>query len=394
MKSAIYKVLLLTGALAPAAYGFSLFDTAPAIGVPESYAMRYNAYVNVGYDDNVNCSVHNQKSGEFVRFGVGMSYADYESATKISYSARVGAQLYNKTANGVDERLFSDISLSALLSHSFERGSVYSCRLYLRYTPEPEYDNLYSAVDSWGTSLNWNLSNVYSQAIDARWSWNLNLSYGGFVYTDNTYNDDREYITLGTGLSYKASERTTYGANVSYRIEDRQKGEDSESFFLSGSVNHCLNPVSSFALSLGAQLKMVDGWSRLSPTLDFSYRRSLAEGLSARAYVAYSNENVNSFENQSNYRTVATWRAGIALEYAYTHRVTFTGGLSMYDSQHEDSDRGDVDYASTYWSASVGMRYRFTGNLTGNVDFVHYDSKGRYGSYERNRVSAGVSYSF
>lgn len=394
MKSAIYKVLLLTGALAPATYGFSLFDTAPSIGVPESYAMRYNAYVNIGYDDNVNCSVSDQKSGEFVRFGVGASYADYESATKLSYNARVGAQLYNKDANGVDERLFSDISLGANLTHSFERGSVYSCRLSLRYSPEPEYGNLYSAADSWGSSLNWNLSNVYSQAIDARWSWNVNLAYGGFVYGDNSYDDDREYYTLGTGLSYKASERTTYGANLSYRFEDRQVGEDSESFFLNGSVNHSLSPISSFALSLGAQLKLMDGWSRVSPTLDFSYRRALAEGLSAKLYAAYSNENVNSYSSGVNYRTVATWRAGVNLEYAYTHRVTFTGGLSLYDSQHEDALNGAADYGSTYWSVSAGMRYRFTENLTGNVEYIHYDSKGRSGSYERNRVSAGVSYSF
>lgn len=394
MKSAIYKVLVLTGALAPATYGFSLFDTAPSIGVPESYAMRYNAYVNVGYDDNVNCSVNNQRSGEFVRFGVGMSYADYESTTKLSYNARIGAQLYNKNANGVDERYFSDISLGASLTHSFERGSVYSCRFNLKYTPEPEYDNFYSAVDCWGSALNWNISNVYSQAINARWSWNVNLAYGGFVYGEDSYNDDRQYITVGTGLSYKASERTTYGANVSYRFEDRQEGEDSESIFVNGSVNHCLTPISSLSCSLGAQLKMMDGWSRVSPTLDFSYRRQLAEGLSARAYVAYSNENVDSYTRGVNYRTVATWRAGVSLEYAYTHRVTFTGGLSFYDSQHEDSDIGNYSYGSTYWSASVGMRYRFTENLTGNVSYIYYDCDGKNGAYERNRVSAGVSYSF
>ena len=65
MKSVFYKSLLLAGVFAPAAAAFSLFDSAPSIGVPESYAVRYNAYLNVGYNDNVHQSSRDEESGEF-----------------------------------------------------------------------------------------------------------------------------------------------------------------------------------------------------------------------------------------------------------------------------------------------------------------------------------------
>lgn len=134
MKSTIFKALALSGLLSVSAFGLSLYDAAPPIGLPESHAMKYGVYMNAGYDSNLNNESNgDREDGGFVRYGVTASYADYETVTKKTFTARLGAQLYNKTANGTDQRNFSDISVSATLSHAFSAGSQYTGNFSLTY---------------------------------------------------------------------------------------------------------------------------------------------------------------------------------------------------------------------------------------------------------------------
>lgn len=399
MKSSIYKLMLLAGVFAPAAAAFSLFDSAPIIGVPESHAIRYNAYLNVGYDDNVHQSAYNKESGQFVRFGVGASYADYESVTRLSYNARVGGQLYDKEANRTDERMFTDISLSASLSRTLGRGSVYSAQLTFAYTPEPDYSGYYSNVGVYSTEMRWYLSNVYSQAIDERWSWNVSFAYSGTFYeNDAYYADDRQYVTPGIGLTYKASERTTYGISARYSYELRDVGYNSESLYLNANVSHALSPVSSCSLSLGTQYKMVDSWGEFYPTINASYRRVLAEGLSASAYVNFANENVNSASRYSDnyFRSVETWRLGVSCSYAYSHRVTFSCFASLYNAEYDEGTHTNGGYSRQDWSVGCSMSYKINENLTANIgyDYRTGDVNAGGDEYARNRVTTGVSYAF
>lgn len=396
MKSLIYKVLLIAGLFAPAAQAYSLFDSAPAVGVPESYAIRYNAYVNVGMDDNLHSSPRDEKSGSFVRLGVGASYADYESVTKLSYNARVGAQLYNEAAHGTEDRSFTDILVNASFTHAMGRGRQYSCSFGLTYSPEVDYSDIYSRDRSIGERLNWYINNTYSHPIDERWSADLSLSYSGDVSFDDNY-DDRQYLTVGAGAHYKASERTTYGINTRYRYEFREVGLESESIFLNGSVSHALSPISSLYLSVGTQYKLVDGTGDIYPDVAFSYNRELAEGLSARAYVTYSNENVmsNLKAAADDYRSVETLRAGLSLNYVYTPRVSFSFRFAFNKSEYDEAVKGSEGYDRVYWSAGAGMSYKLTEQTALSVDYTYYSGDSYADEeYQRNVVSAGVNYTF
>lgn len=395
MKSLIYKMLMVAGLFAPAVQAYSLFDAAPAVGVPESYAIRYNAYLNVGVDDNVNSAPRDEKSGSFVRLGVGASYADYESVTKLSYTARVGAQLYDKSAHGTEDRSFTDILVNAHFTHSMGQGRQYSCSLGLTYTPEVDYSDIYARDRSFGERLNWYINNVYSHPIDERWSGNISLSYSGDVSFDDNL-DDRQYLTGGAGLNYKASERTTYGVSTRYRYEFRDVGMESESIYLNGNVSHALSPVSSMTLSLGTQYKIVDGTGDFYPDIAFAYNRQLAEGMSVRAYLTYSNENVMSRSvTGDDYRSVETLRAGMSLTYAYTHRVSFTCGFAFNRADYSEAINGSAGYERTYWSANAGMSYRLTDNTGLNLNYTYYSGDTySHDDYQRNVVSAGVNYTF
>ncbi|MBE6416914.1 MAG: hypothetical protein E7033_00430 [Akkermansiaceae bacterium] len=399
MKSTVLKALVLSGILSVTAHGLSLYDSAPPIGLPDSHAVRFGAYVNAGYDSNLNNSARNEEDGGFVRYGLTASYADYESATKVSYNARLGGQLYDKDAYGTDKRDFSDISLSGHLSHAFGPDSQYVASASLSYCPEPDYSNGISAPLGQGDCLTWHISNAYSRMIDCRWSWTANVSYNGNVYTDSRYEvDDRTYLSGGLSLNYRYDTRTTYALNTTWRHEDRSEGFDSDSWFTNLSVAHSLSPTDSLRLAVGVQAKFIDGETNLYPTVDFSYRRVLTEGLSARAYVRFSNENLDTYYhyNSANYRSNETWRAGVGLSYVLSPVVSFSADLAMISSSYSDGTKGLRDYDRTTWSAGVGMNYKFTKTLSGNIRYTHTlgDTYGGYDEYDRDVISAGLSYSF
>lgn len=402
MKSSVFKALALSGLLSVSAYGLSLYDAAPPIGLPESHAMRYGVYMSAGYDSNLNNTENaDREDGGFVRYGVTASYADYETVTKKTFNARLGGQLYNKTANGTDERNFSDISVSATLSHAFSAGSQYTANFSLSYTPNPDYSNGISSANTQGDCLTWNISSSYSRMIDCRWSWSANVSYNGNVYTDSRYEqDDRTYLSGGLSLNLRKDARTTYGLNVTWRQEDRSEGYDSDSMFTNVSISHAISPTDSMSLSVGSQAKFIDGDNKLYPTLNFSYRRQMTKGVSASAYVSYSNENVDTYSRWggTNYLSDETWRVGVNATYAYTPKVSFNAGSSLIFSQYSKGTNGARDYDRHTWSVSAGMTYRFTEQLSGNINYTYtYGDPGIISPidhYNRDVISAGLSYSF
>ncbi len=402
MKSTVLKSLALSGLLAASSQGFSLYDTAPPIGIPESHAMQYGAYMSAGYDSNLNnTSNADREDGGFVKYGLTANYADYESASKKRLSARLGGQLYNKTANGTDQRNFSDMSISGSLSHAFSAGSSYTGSMSLTYTPNPDYSNGISSANTQGDCFSWNLSSAYSRMIDCRWSWTANVSYNGNIYTDSQYEqDDRNYLSAGLSLNLRQTTRTTYGLNMTWRNEGRSEGYDSDSFFTNLSISHSLSPTDSFSLSVGTQTKWVEGDTNLYPTLDFSYRRVLTQGLSAKAYVRYSNENIDTYVRVGNvnYRSNETWRAGFNVGYVFTPTVSFNGGASVLAANYSKGTNGGADRDDVTWTLTAGMTYRFTSSLSANLTYTYtrgdINNYADTGHYNRDVISAGLNYTF
>lgn len=398
MRTYFLKSIMVAGVLASAAYaGSPLVEKAPLVGIPASYAIRYSAYMNVGYDDNLHGSTHNKKEGGFVRFGASAAYADYESVTRLSYNVRAGAQLYEKDAHGTKDQLFSDIQAEVAFQHRFGASSVYDSSLRLSYQPDQDYSNPSSSVAVQGEVLHWNWQNSYSSILDERWLWHAVLGVSGFTYSESDYRyDNRYYVNGSLGISYVMSERTSVGAEAMVRHEMREYGYDSDSFYFTGNIKHVLSPVSSCYLSAGVQMKMIDDKTDLYPHISASYRRELSDGLSVRVYLSHDNENVDSYNHYSrqNYLSNETWRAGATFDYAYTPVVTFFWGGSVVDSEHSKGTQGMRTVDRQTWNVHVGMRYAFTENLIGTVRYSHTSSDGSTGDYDRNAVSTGVRYNF
>lgn len=401
MKSLYLKGLCLLALAAGKGFALSLYDTAPTIGLPESHAVRYSVSGSVGYDDNVNSQKTNKTSSLLLSASLGATYADFESAEKVNYSANLGATYYLKSANSSGQKLFSNNSISANWSHKLNDMMNNSMSLSVRYMPEPDYANGISAARRQGDCFNWSVSDSFSRAIDARWSWSANASYSGNIYTNSTYQvDNRQYINTGMGLNLRPGDLTSYSLSLSYRYDLRDYGYNSNNLSLSLGVNRSIDSFSSANFSVGVQQKMIHGQKIWSPNLRAGYNRRVSEGLSVNSYLSLDNENVDTYRGVGlNYLSNPTWRVGANLSYSWHPELSFTMGCSLLQSNYSRGERGMGNSSRTTVTPTIGVNFKFTDRLSGHLSYnctiSTSDSRnGQNYDYVRNHVTLGTSYTF
>lgn len=394
MKASILKTIAVSGLISAPALAGSLYETAPRIGLPESYAIAWSAYANVGYDSNINSTPDRQESA-FVRFGVKSSYGEYESADKISYNMALGATCYMRSAYSTNQKLFPDISLSGSFEHQMGSGSVFGATAAVAYQPEPDFSNGISSARARGNTLMWNVNTTYSQPIDSRLSWNASFGTSGYRYMESEYRwDDRQYINVSTGLAYKTSQTTTYGLNVTYRWDQRDFGLDAHNVYVNASVSHAIDSVSSCSASIGLQTKFIDGETNFYPNARLGYSRRLTEGLSANMYLSLDNENIGTYYRSSNYLSDLTWRLGARLDYRISPQFAINGGVEWLYSDYSRGTNGLGSMHQSTYVLSAGFNYSITRDLAWTARYKYTDGSQWAGDYTRQIVETGFTYNF
>lgn len=400
------KFIAATLGATSVASAFSLYETAPVVGVAESQAASYFAACRFGYDTNPQGSTNRKNkdddAGCFVNASLSTSYADVESVDKVRYSARLGGTHYLGTASGNGRKYYGDCTVDTSMVHAFSMRSRYTAGLHVSYMPEPGYDNGFSSAGMRGDTLSWSLNNGYSEAVDARWSWNIGANLSGTHYEEHTQRiDDRQYYSCNVGLNYRESDRLTYTSSVSMRMEPRSYGADSKSGFASVGVQYALSPVSSASLNVGAQGKAMSGRTTVNPTLDVGYRRRVADGLSVNGYIKYSDENVDNYrrDNNASYRSGGTWRVGAYGTYVLSPDVSYVFQVQFQHTEYtKGTTPGMADAKRTTVRPSVTMNYSFTPSLQGNLSaeytYYRYDREKASSKYTRWQYSAGLTYRF
>lgn len=386
------------------ASAFSLYDTAPMVGVQESQAFKSSVSLAGGYDTNPYGTTNKGQndSSAYVQASLNASYADVESLNSLSYTARIGGSHYLGTQDKGGQEYYGDCSLSASMSHAFSMQSRYAGSLNVSYMPEPGYDNGFSSAGMQGDTLSWSLSNRYSEAIDARWSWNFAVNLSGTKYEEHVHSyDDRQYYSASFGVNYRESDRLTYTSSFTYRDELRNVGMNSQSAFGSLGVQNVLDSVSTASVSIGAQGKFMGGQNTMNPTLDLGYNRRVSDGLSMSAYVKYSDENVDNYNtsSQGSYRSCATWRAGAYGTYVLSPDVSFIFRMQAMQAQYRKPTNNRTTAANRYTlNPALEMQYSFTpsvkGTLAARYTYYHYKRGAELSMYARVQYSAGLTYQF
>lgn len=395
------RFLLLVGFCAgvPAASAFSLFDTAPSIGLPESYPLRWGVSLSMGYDTNVNSverSNPSYKESSFVRFGISSSYSDQESRTSLTYAMHLGGTLYTENMPGSSDQLMSDCSLSVALSHRFDSTLSYSTNNSVSYTPEPDYSSGISASRRQGEAFNYNTSHTVSKALDARWSLSTSASYSGVMYSNKEYRqDDRNYVSITENVSFRVNTRTSYTAGCSGQMVARNMGLNARNFYMNVGVNHSLSPVSSCNLTVGSQLKSQNGMEdKWSPTLNAGYSRVVAGRLNVHSYVALSNESVGTYRNGRNYGSDQCWRIGVDFSQPLTHVISITYGVNAIFSHYTMGQGGLPSDSDRTYNLHAGLTWRHTSHLSSSLMYSFTDGHTWETNYLRSVWTYGISYSF
>lgn len=405
MKSYFYKSLLLSGVCATVGGAYSLYDTAPMVGLPESYKVKYSASVRVGYDSNVNWSYRDEDGSPYVNASVSARYADMESVNKLSYDVRLGITQYT----GVDddssaEEMRGDCMVSASMVHAFDSVNTLSSSLYATYSPQPDYADGYSPAYCLGDMLSLSQVNVFSHALDSRWSLTGTLAFRMISYSESAeQSDDRYYIEAGVGARYKESSIMTYKTDFSYTRELRKEGLDSDRYVVTVGFQRSLDPFSSLGADIGAAARVYTQDTIFSPSFRISYNRKLSEGLNARVYASYADENAGSYTNygggSQTYLKNNTIRFGSTFSYILSPDVTYSFGAAYILTDRSDATRGGRGYTCDRYEISAGLDYAFTRQLRGSVNISYSDLSREYEGFskessERWNVSTGVTYSF
>lgn len=401
MRSYFYKSLLVCAASATVGGAFSLYDSAPMVGLPESYNIKYSATLGVGYDSNVNWSENNEDASPYVRASVSARYADMESVNKLSYDVRLGFKHYT----GLDDNSSTaetrgDCKLGFDLVHAFNSVDTLSSSLYATYSPQPDYADGYSPAYCTGDMLTVSQSNVYSHALDSRWSLNGSVSFQMVRYMEAIeQSDDRYYIMGGVGAQYRESSIMTYKLNLSYSRELRNKGLDSDRYVLTVGFQRALDPFSSCGADVGVAARVYSQETVWSPCANFSYRRKLTEGLNARVFVSYADENAGSYMASQTYLENRTLRFGSHIDYILSPDVTYSFGAAYIVTERSEATRGAKDYDCDRYEISAGISYAFTQQLRGSVKASYsvlsqqYDGMAET-SPDRWNVAADITYNF
>ncbi len=381
-----------------------MYDTAPMVGLPESYNIKYSATVRVGYDSNVNWSRDAEES-PYVNASVGARYADMESVNKLSYDVKLGITQYtdiDESSSAAETR--GDCRVSASMVHAFDSVNTLSSSLYATYSPQPDYADGYSPAYSMGDMLSLSQVNVFSHALDSRWSLTGTLAFRMISYTESAEQDDnRYYIEAGVGVRYKESSIMTYKTDLSYTRELRKEGLDSDRYVATVGFQRSLDPFSSLGADIGVAARVYTQDTIFSPCCKISYNRKLSEGLNARVYASYADENAGSYMNYGGggqtYLKNETIRFGTKISYILSPDVTYSFGAAYILTDRSDATRGGRSYSCDRYEISAGLDYAFTRQLRGSVSVSYSDLSREYeGSSEvsadRWNVSTGITYNF
>ena len=404
MRSMFLKALCLSALLAGGGWAMSLYDTAPAIGLPVSQAVKYTLTARVGYNDNINSTSNYKQRSVYTGANLGASYADYESSTKAHYNASLGATYYFKRAYSSNQKWFSDTRVSGGLTHNFSERCTNNLTASLSYQPEPDYSNGMSASRAQGDCFNWSLSDSITRSIDSRWNWSLNASYTGNYYTKKVYEyDDRQYIHGGASLSVRTSELVSYSLNLSYRKDLKKSGYgyNSDNFYATLGTNRSLTPYSSMNVNIGVQQKIIHREKIWTPTVRLGYNRKVGEGFSINLYGSLDNENVDTYRGLlGSYLSNPSVRVGFSGSYTWSPDLSLMFGCSYYTSEYTRGEHGMQSHKRYTITPNVGASFRITDKIRGTISYTHTISNSSYGyygsssKYHRNNVTFSATYTF
>ena len=386
---------LATGSLA--AQG--IYNVSPNDGVTDSLPLEFTGTVNLGWDDNVTPTVKSNRddSSSYTSLNAAANYLNIDSQTKIDFNLKLGALYYiDNVESSSASDTYSDSKLLLNVAHNVSERLSFSTRNYVFYGLEPDYN--YGTVNDRSNDeyLMFSTDNSMNFKWTDRLGTNTGIRYSQLDNSGDSSRSDRKNLSLYNQFRYVLSQQAVSTVDYRYRMTDVNKGLDSDNHKVLVGVDYRLNKTATIVAKIGAQYRKVDGRdSETDPTFEIGYMQRVNKMFRVRANLAYDINDYGTSSSGANFENNQAFRLSLAGDYQLSQKLYLTGGVNYvandyYGGRAED----EVDV----FNISIGATYNILDNLAANVNYNYTDSSDDGDTlsrdYDRNRVQAGLTYTF
>ena len=256
-----------------------------------------------------------------------------------------------------------------------------------------------------GEYLFWQTDNNIGYRWTDRFATISGFQLTGLDYDSSVPSSDRFTWTVYNQLRYQISPQTIITGSYRYSQTDGNGfATDSTNQYLLVGLEHRFTPNTIAIVNVGAQFRDVDGISgdqSTNPYLEANLRTQVNTQFTVRSFVRYGVEDYDTVFGVNQFDERLTLRVGVSGTYEVSQKLSLYGGVDLVNTNF-DSGRNvnsgtsigsaDETLVNAYIGASLNFTDILTGSLTYNFTNADSDLVGR--SYDRNRVTVGVSAEF
>ena len=395
----LIKVCALSALASGSLAAQGIFNVSPNDGVTEDIPLEFTGTVNFGWDDNVTptVKVNRGDSSSYTSLNVGSTYLKLDSQTRVDFNLKLGVLHYlDNIANSNVKDTYSDSKLILNVSHNVNERLRFATRNYVFYGLEPDYN--YGAVND--RSNDEYLFFSTDNSVGYKWTDRLGtytgVRYSQLVNDGQSSNSDRKNLSLYNQFRYVLSQQAISTLDYRYETVDVKDGLDSQNHKLLGGIDYRINKTATLVAKVGVQFRKVDTReSQTDPTFEIGYMQRMNEMFRVRANVAYDVNDYGTSFSGSNFENNQALRLSLAGDYTLSQKVYLTGGINYVSNDYYGGRASDE---VKVLNLSLGATYKMMDNLAANVNYnyTNSDDDGDTLSrnYDRNRVQAGLTYTF
>lgn len=372
----------------------------------ESLPLKWVVGVNVIFDDNVSPGYGEKSSSVGLNPTVGLSFVSVSPQTTWDVYARLGLIYYLDAPDYMDS-VNPQSRLAVNLTHRFTERLRFTSRSFVSYELEPDYSYGYANTRQTGAYVLWQTDNSIGFRWTERFATYTGLRLLGLSYADID-NNDRFTWELYNQFRYQLSPQTVLTGDYRYaQTTGNGATSDYTDHYLLVGAEHRFSASTIGIVRAGVQFHSVDnGDNNIGPYVEFALRSQINEQFSVRSYARYGIEPYSNIQSLPGYGLVEfgdqqVLRIGVSAEYAISPMFSIFTGIDYLPTSYAGGRTvpGGVstpDQSSDIFNAYIGLSVKFNDYLTGTATYNYTNSSSDFagGTYDRNRISIGLSAAF
>ncbi len=373
----------------------------------KSVPLTFTVGAALTYDDNVSPGQLGGKEQSSLGFNpyVGASFTSITPQTTWDVYVRLGLVYLFDAPSSVDD-VTSQSRAGINFTHRFNERLRFTSNNFISYELEPDYSYGQAASRQLGAFFAWSTDNSVGYRWTERFGTYTGLSLNGVNY-DVPYND-RFTWELYEQARYQLGPQTVITGDYRYsQTTGDGASSDSTNQYLLAGVEQRFSPTMIGVARVGAQFRDVrDGKSSTSPYVELALNSKVNQQFSLRAFTRYGIESTDTVRfvgaNLTEFDERETLRIGLSSDYVISPTLSLFGGIDYIPSNFKGGrltaggPYTGGDLSEDIVNAYIGLSVKINDMLTGNVSYNFTDSSSDFQdqSYQRNRISVGISAQF